>query len=587
MAKLTILLVDDNKDSRRLTRRALEGAFPLINLQEIASLSSLDRALRRSAPDLVVTEDRLAGADGLAVVQRIKEAAPDCAVVIYTASGGEPVAGLMAMVDDYVMKSRTDPSRLVDAVRRVADRSTPGFDPSQGDLSFQAMFDNLPVGVYRTSPEGRILEANRALAAMLGCTSVDELLASDLGEFYADPLDRQRWREVLELNQSVKDFEIRMRRRDGSVLWVRDSGRTVRGPGGKVVCYEGTLTDASERRLAEERLSRSETELKNAQRVARVGSWAWHIPSNRLEWSDEMFRIFGIERQGFSGDLGEVVAGTIHPEDRAAVERSNRSVIEERKPMPLEYRIVRPDGTVRTVWAEAGELRLDALGNPETLTGIVQDISERKEAEDRLRRGLDQVQAVLQSSPMAIVVIGTDRRVKLWNPAAERMFGWTEQEVIGGPVPFVPVEKHEDFDRNVRRVLGGESLTGIDVVRQRKDGSPVTVRLSTAPLWDDQGRVTSVFAMLEDVSDQRRIEEALGRRDAVLAAVGDSATVLLEAGAWEVQMPDVLSRLGQAMGVSRAYLFQRHTGPIGDEVVSQRHEWCAPGITPQIQNPEL
>ena len=149
--------------------------------------------------------------------------------------------------------------------------------------------------------------------------------------------------------------------------------------------YERARQEIEERKQAEEQLRRSEAALKQAQRVAHVGSWRWHVRSNCLEWSDEMYRIFGIEKETFSGELSDVIERAIHPEDRAAVEQSNLSVMQDKKPIPLEYRVIRTDGTIRTVWAEAGELILDAAGEPAALTGIVQDISERKETEVALR----------------------------------------------------------------------------------------------------------------------------------------------------------------------------------------------------------
>jgi PAS domain S-box-containing protein len=122
-----------------------------------------------------------------------------------------------------------------------------------------------------------------------------------------------------------------------------------------------------------------EAALNQAQRVAHVGSWVWHIQTNRLEWSDEMYHIFGIQRKNFSGDLNEVVVRAIHPDDRQKVEASNQAVIQGHRPVPLEYRVVWPDGNIRTVRAEAGQIIMDEAGRPAILTGIVQDISEQRE----------------------------------------------------------------------------------------------------------------------------------------------------------------------------------------------------------------
>ncbi len=133
---------------------------------------------------------------------------------------------------------------------------------------------------------------------------------------------------------------------------------------------------AVERKQAENKLRKNEADMKKAQQVAHVGSWIWHIQTNQLEWSDEMHRIFGLDAGEFSGNLSEVMRRSIHPDDWPAVEASNRLVIEQKKPTPLEYRILLPDGSQRVVWAEAGELQLDEEGRPALLSGIVRDITD-------------------------------------------------------------------------------------------------------------------------------------------------------------------------------------------------------------------
>jgi PAS domain S-box-containing protein len=157
-----------------------------------------------------------------------------------------------------------------------------------------------------------------------------------------------------------------------------------------------TFEDITERRQAHEMLSRSESNLKKAQHYAHIGSWTWNIKTNKLEWSDEMFHLFGIDKETFSGSLPEVIAQAIHPDDRAKVELSNLSVIKNKKPIPLEYRIVWPDKSVHVVWAEAGELLVDEGGNPWLLSGIVQDITERKLAEEKIQDSLKEKEVLLR-----------------------------------------------------------------------------------------------------------------------------------------------------------------------------------------------
>lgn len=171
------------------------------------------------------------------------------------------------------------------------------------------------------------------------------------------------------------------RRRDGQKRLLAWWCRSLKDSQGNVIGGLSAANDITEHKEAELKLVASKEQLDKAQKTAHLGSWVWHIRQNRLEWSEEMYRIFGIDQEGFTGDLSEIIAKAIHPDDRAAVEESNLSVINNRKPIPLEYRIIRPDGSVRMVWAEAGELILDKDGKPETLSGIVYDITDRKTAE--------------------------------------------------------------------------------------------------------------------------------------------------------------------------------------------------------------
>ena len=167
------------------------------------------------------------------------------------------------------------------------------------------------------------------------------------------------------------------------------------------------VRDITERKQIEEQMAQNARDLKMAQHYSHVGSWIWDIANGRLEWSDEMYLIYGLDPAGFTGDLAQVIARAIHPDDRPAIEASNRSVIEQKKPYPVEYRVVWPDGSLHTVWAEAGELILDEQGRPSLLKGYTQDITERKQIENELRAqyaALQDAQArLLQSEKLASI----------------------------------------------------------------------------------------------------------------------------------------------------------------------------------------
>ena len=116
------------------------------------------------------------------------------------------------------------------------------------------------------------------------------------------------------------------------------------------------------------------------------------------------------------------------------------------------------------------------------------------------------LRAVVAASPLAIVSLDSNGRVASWNASAERIFGWSAEEVIGKPSPTVPAEAIEESDAILREVLAGQTVTGLHRRRMRKDGSAIMVGMSTAPLFNETGEVRGTVIIAEDVTAQERAE---------------------------------------------------------------------------------
>ncbi len=181
------------------------------------------------------------------------------------------------------------------------------------------------------------------------------------------------------------DLEYRVVRPDGDGRVVVAQGEVVRDEEGRPVRLIGIVQDITERKSMEEAMARIQDTLERAQAIAHVGSWDWDIAGGALYWTDEIYRIFGLTPQQF-GATYESFLEYIHGDDRASViDAVNRTVADKNVPYNIVHRVVRPDGTERIV-NERGNVYRDELGQPIRMIGTVQDITEKKLADDEIRK---------------------------------------------------------------------------------------------------------------------------------------------------------------------------------------------------------
>ncbi|MFN3532794.1 MAG: EAL domain-containing protein [Candidatus Brocadia sp.] len=148
----------------------------------------------------------------------------------------------------------------------------------------------------------------------------------------------------------------------------------------------------------------------------------------------------------------------------------------------------------------------DEKGNIVHTIGIARDVTEQRKTEEALRETNQTLRALIHASPLAIIALDSQGNVTMWNLAAERIFGWYKQEVLGNPLPIVPDDKQEEFRALRERVLRGESFTGVEVRRQKRDGSPIDISISTAPLRNRQGNISGIMAVVADITERKRTE---------------------------------------------------------------------------------
>jgi len=158
---------------------------------------------------------------------------------------------------------------------------------------------------------------------------------------------------------------------------------------------------------------------------------------------------------------------------------------------------------------------------------LLREVAKRKLAEEALQESERSLRATIEASPLPIIAINPEARVTLWNPAADRVFGWSEQEVLGKPYPIVPTGKGDEHRLLRKRAFAGETFTGVELVRQTRDGALIDVSVSTAPVFDAKGNVKSVMAVLEDITKRKQAEKAFSWESSVNAALADLSSALI------------------------------------------------------------
>jgi PAS domain S-box-containing protein/putative nucleotidyltransferase with HDIG domain len=174
----------------------------------------------------------------------------------------------------------------------------------------------------------------------------------------------------------------------------------------------------------------------------------------------------------------------------------------------FESEVYRKDGS--TIWiSEHSKAIRDEDGTVLYYQGTAQDVTARKLAEEALRTSNEQLEALFQTAPVGVVVLDRGGTVRRWNPTNERIFGWTEAEVLGQSLPYMLEEERAEDEALRERVLGGESISGVEARRTRKDGLPIFIGRYAAPLRDAQGQVTGVLELNVDITDRREKQEQL------------------------------------------------------------------------------
>jgi PAS domain S-box-containing protein len=378
------------------------------------------------------------------------------------------------------------------------------------EAKYRDIYENAIIGIYKVTPEGRFLSANKKAAQILGYESAEELINSitDIStQIYIDPARRDDAACLLKEQGFIEDFEAPCRHKDGSTVWVSFNAKIIRDDLGKVLYHEGTSQDITARKKAEDRLFLSETKYRALVEATPDVVWEIDTSGTILYVSPQAYDILGYPPEDL---IGKTIFFPLPPESVLAGE-ATLSMFQQggTKPDTFELLVFHRDG--RRIYIETRSAPVfDDTGKITGFRGTSRDITERKKAEEAIGENEKRLRRFYDSGLFGVIFWNLDGKITDANDKFLEIIGYTREDLNAGKVngfDLTPPEFRHIDDESISELLAtGVNKRSFEKEYIRKDGTRVPVILAGAML--DERRVNGV-AFVVDNTERKKAEDAL------------------------------------------------------------------------------
>lgn len=467
----------------------------------------------------------------------------------------------------------------------------------QSEEKYRLLVNQIPAVVFKGYADGRVEFFDRKIEALTGYKKEDFDSGRRKWTDLILPEDRPRFRKaILEALKGDGSYvrEYRIRKRDRGILWIQGRGQIFCDETGRIDFISGVFFDISERKAVEEALRQSEEKYRLL--VNQIPAVVFQgYPDWSVDFLDRKIEtLTGYPKEDF--DSRRLKWCDLIPAEEMPYVRQTfvEALKSPHKSYVREHRIRKRNGDY--AWVQCrGQIFLDDHGKVAYISGVTFDITQRKRAEEALRESEKLYRLLAENVSDVIWTADLNARLTYISPSVKALRGFSPEEVMAQSLEEILTPASLELAR--KTFAEGMALESVrpdpnrtwtlEVEQFRKDGSTVWTEVKASFLRDEQGRPVGVLGVTRDISKRKETELKLRRREAILAAVSSAAEKFLQGGSWEKEIQDILKCLGQSAEASRAYIFENHANGTGELLTSQRYEWVAPGIEPQIDNPVL
>jgi PAS domain S-box-containing protein len=452
--------------------------------------------------------------------------------------------------------------------------------------------------ISRHTPEGDYTYASPSSRQLLGYHP-DELTGKSAYEFFHpdDLAEIKKSHETIIETPLIYTIEYRIKRRNGKYIWVETTSKTIRDGDNNITSIIAVTRNINDRKLNEEKLTKLRERLELATKTGHIGIWDWDIENDNLIWDDSMFEIYGADKSDFE-KLYKNWTEQLHPDDSTRMFKEIELALSGEKEYNTEFRIIRPDGNTRFVKGIA-QVKRDASGKPERMTGVNIDITERKLEEERLRNTLSLLQTTFDSIKEGVIAFDSSGNVTSYNSRFVKMFtdsrgrsfnvsslklndmfdcllqqSMTPDELIE-EIQFEM--KADSYKINKKLFLENGKVFDLLVVPQMTDGIYKGTVWSFNDVTDISEATEKMISYANDMETAKlELEEKtreLERSREILRGVAFSVSMLIEAADYKIILPKVFETLAKYTGVDRIYLYKKINQDGEKEPLSLDYLW--------------
>jgi PAS domain S-box-containing protein len=510
--KSKILIVEDDE----LTALFVQLKLEMFGYQSVGCTSRGEDAVKLAGelrPNLVLMDIHLAGAmDGIDAANAIHQQY-SLPVVFLTSNASDETLDRAKHVEafGYIVKPFTD-QELRTGIEMALYKHQSETKLYESELRFKAIVDTEPECVMVLGPDGQLLEMNAAGLNMFEASSLAEVQSPTFTNLilpkYLVAFEALKT-QVMAGKTEILECEIVGL--NGTQRWVETHAAPMRDANGDAIKILAVSRDITERRRTEETLRQNEIDLNEAEHIAQVGHWSWDAQTNLISLSSEMARIWESERVVPIRDLKKIIADRVHPDDQAMVLATTQASFMAQNVAPFEYRVVLSDGSMKAIWAKPGKTNKDANGNITRVSGIVQDITERKQFEATLRESEKRLEQTFDASPIGMALTTTTGRYIKVNHAFCAMLGLSESELLA--TSFETITHPNDLAltiQNLKEMQAGTRQSSQTEKRYlHQSGHIVLAQVNVNVVRDSSGMPLHYVAQYQDITDRKKAEGQL------------------------------------------------------------------------------